>query len=79
MQEPNSEHVLFSIPRLLDIADISRTRLYEEINAGRLRVVKVGRRTLVTRAALKAWLEQLEADAPQLEPDKVAPLRAESD
>ena len=65
MQEPNPEHVLFSIPRLLDIADISRTRLYEEINAGRLRVVKVGRRTLVTRAALKAWLEQLEADAPQ--------------
>ena len=72
MQEPNSEHVLFSIPRLLDIADISRTRLYEEINAGRLRIVKVGRRTLVTRAALKAWLEQLEADAPQPEPDKAA-------
>ena len=70
MQEPKSEHVLFSIPRLLDIADISRTRLYEEINAGRLRIVKVGRRTLITQAALKAWLEQLEADTPQPEPDK---------
>ena len=68
MQEPSPEHVLFSIPRILDIADISRTRLYEEINTGRLRIVKVGRRTLVTRTALDAWLEQLEADTQQPEP-----------
>ena len=69
MQEPSPEHVLFSIPRILDIADISRTRLYEEINTGRLRIVKIGRRTLVTRTALDAWLKQLEADTQQLEPE----------
>jgi len=42
---------------------ISRSRLYEEIAAGRLRVLKSGRRTLVPTSAITAWLNCLEAKA----------------
>jgi excisionase family DNA binding protein len=42
---------------------ISRSKLYEEISAGRLRVLKSGRRTLVPTTAIAAWLQSLEAKA----------------
>lgn len=42
---------------------ISRSKLYEEVAAGRLRVLKSGRRTLVPTAAITAWLNGLEAKA----------------
>ena len=35
---------------------ISRTKTYEEIKSGRLRVIKVGRRTYVAREDAEAWL-----------------------
>ena len=64
------EQILFSLAEVCGRTRLGRTTIYSEINLGRLKIVKVGRRTLVTQAALKAWLEQLEADAPQ--PDKAA-------
>jgi excisionase family DNA binding protein len=42
---------------------ISRSKLYEEISAGRLRVLKSGRRTLVPTAEIVAWLNGLKAKA----------------
>jgi excisionase family DNA binding protein len=42
---------------------ISRSTLYEEIAAGRLRAVKCGNRTLIPVVAAKAWLESLPAKA----------------
>lgn len=45
------------------VTGIGRTKLYEEISAGRLRVVKVGRRTLVPAKAIADWLSNLEAIA----------------
>ena len=38
---------------------IGRTVAYKEISAGRLRAVKVGRRTLITQEAAEAWLAML--------------------
>ena len=38
---------------------IGRTIAYQEIAAGRLRAVKVGRRTLITRDAAEGWLAAL--------------------
>jgi excisionase family DNA binding protein len=42
---------------------VSRTTIYNEIASGRLRVTKVGRRTLVSDPALQAWLARCEAES----------------
>jgi hypothetical protein len=36
-----------------------KTKAYEEINEGRLRALKIGRKTIVTRADADAWLASL--------------------
>ena len=43
---------------------VSRTFAYGEIGAGRLRVVKAGRRTLVPVASEREWLARLPAIQP---------------
>lgn len=40
-------------------AGIGRSLAYKEVEAGRLRIKKVGRRTLVTMDAARAWLANL--------------------
>lgn len=40
---------------------IGLTALYDEIGAGRIKVKKYGRRTLITTSELKAWLDALPA------------------
>jgi len=42
---------------------LSRSKVYEEIAAGRLKAVKCGSRTLITASAGKAWLESRPAKA----------------
>ena len=42
---------------------ISRSKLYLELAAGRLRAVKCGRRTLIPVPEIKAWLEGLPAQS----------------
>jgi excisionase family DNA binding protein len=57
-----------------DLADfcrhysIGRVKTYEYINAGQLRAVKVGRKTLIRAADAEAWLASL----PALKPMKAA-------
>ncbi len=45
-----------------DAAEVvgTRTRLYNELSAGRLSAVRVGRRTMVTGDSLRRWCETLE-------------------
>lgn len=45
-----------SFVAFLEWASIGRTKAYEEAKAGRLRLTKVGSRTLVLRADAEAWL-----------------------
>ena len=49
----------FSIAEFCDRYGIRRTKTYHEIKAGRLRIVKVGRRSLVTETDAEAWLAAL--------------------
>ena len=49
----------YSVDEFIAAANISRTKAYEEIAAGRLRVRKVGARTIIRVEDAKAWLAAL--------------------
>lgn len=52
------------IEEFCDRYKIGRTTVYEEINTGRLRSVKVRRRTLISFEAARAWFDSL----PEIKP-----------
>jgi excisionase family DNA binding protein len=55
----------FSIEEFCSSYSVGKTTAYEEINAGRLRAVKVGRRTLIPEQSAAQWLQsQLPVSAP---------------
>jgi excisionase family DNA binding protein len=51
----------YSIEEAARATNVGRTSLFAEIKAGRLKVCKFGKRTLITDAALRAWLQNLES------------------
>jgi hypothetical protein len=55
----------FSIAAFCERYGIGRTSAYEEIAAGRLQVVKAGKRTLVPADAAESWLRSLPAVEPK--------------
>ena len=56
-----TQKVTFSIPEFCRLASIGRSMAYEEIKAGRLRILKCGRRTLIPVEAVNDWVRRLEA------------------
>ena len=52
----------FTVPEFCDKHVIGRSTFYQEVGAGRLRVIKRGRRTLVPREEAQAWRQRLMAD-----------------
>ena len=54
-----TQKLAHSIPEFLAAVPIGRTKLYEELEAGRLRAVKVGRRTLIPSTEAERWLAEL--------------------
>jgi len=42
-------------------ASVGRSTIYENINSGALKARKAGRRTLILRADLQAWLDSFPA------------------
>ena len=49
----------FTVDEFMHFARIGRTKLYSEINEGRLKVRKLGRKTLILRADAENWLNNL--------------------
>ncbi|HKF93883.1 MAG TPA: DNA-binding protein [Gammaproteobacteria bacterium] len=56
----------YSIPQLVEATGLGRSLIYEHIRAGRLRITKVNRRTIVTAEAAHEWLHELEAESGNL-------------
>ena len=52
-----------SVPEVMASTGLSRQSVYSEINSGRLRSFKVGKRRLVSPTALTAWVTRLEKGA----------------
>ena len=50
---------LFTVNEFCKWASIGRTKLYAEMNAGRIVAKKFGSRTLIPRAEAQKWVEQL--------------------
>lgn len=59
VEEPGTERLAFSIPTAAEIADTSRSELYEALKCGALKAKKNGRRTINLRDDLMACLASL--------------------
>ena len=51
------ENILLSIPDACAALSVKRTTLYRLINEGRLRTIKIGRRTLIPSTAIREFAE----------------------
>jgi excisionase family DNA binding protein len=51
--------VVFSVDEFRERYGVGKTTIYEEIRAGRLMAMKVGRRTIITEEDGKNWLRSL--------------------
>jgi excisionase family DNA binding protein len=57
--ETTSSRLVYTIDELPNVTGLGRTRLYELINSGELPARKAGRRTLVLREDVEAFLRGL--------------------
>ncbi|AWK74264.1 hypothetical protein CBI38_24630 [Rhodococcus oxybenzonivorans] len=55
------QNKLNTITETLDRVAVSRSKLYELMDAGDIRSVKVGKRRLISDAAINDWIAGLEA------------------
>ena len=55
--------MMFRISTVVKLTGLSRSVIYEQIKAGRLRTVKQGSATLITAAALDDYVKLLEKEA----------------
>jgi excisionase family DNA binding protein len=55
--------LMFRISDVVKLTGLSRSVIYEQIKAGRLRTVKQGSATLITAAALDDYVKLLEKEA----------------
>lgn len=53
----NIERLVYTPVEAAAAAGVSRNKIYEEVNAGRLPAKRVGRKILIRKSALEKWLE----------------------
>lgn len=58
-----SARVVYTVPQFCETFQTGKTRTYEEIKAGRLPIIKVGRKTLIRHEAAVRWLKEREAES----------------
>ena len=63
MEKPHLDREGYSIPEAAEVASIGRTKIYEAINNGSLIARKHGKRTIILRDDLRAFLTALPAVA----------------
>lgn len=56
----SQSRLVYTIPQAAEAAQTGKTKLYAEIKAGRLPIVKVGRKTLIRHETLDKWLRESE-------------------
>jgi excisionase family DNA binding protein len=59
MQSHRDDALAVGVPDAARRAGVSRSFLYEEMTAGRLRFLKAGKRRLILADDLRAWLSSL--------------------
>ncbi|NQE63171.1 helix-turn-helix domain-containing protein [Caulobacter sp. RHG1] len=57
---PHPERMAYRVREAAEVLAISRSRFYELVAQGRIRVLKEGARTLVRRVELERYLDTLE-------------------
>ena len=65
MDTTNKDRLAYGINDALAVVPISRSLLYEEIKAGKVRTFKIGSRTLIAADDLSAWLNSYRGEAAQ--------------
>ena len=56
----SQSRLVYTIPQAAEATQTGKTKLYAEIKAGRLPIVKVGRKTLIRHETLDKWLRESE-------------------
>ena len=54
-----TEPLAYDVSGAARVMGVGRNKIYDEIQAGRLEAHKLGRRTVITRAAIEAWFGKL--------------------
>jgi hypothetical protein len=57
--DENLPKLAYTVPELQKATGLGRTIIYDEVKAGRLRLTKVGRRSVVRDQDARAWLSSL--------------------
>lgn len=63
MHQQSLAKAAYSIAELCQTLGIGKTTAYSQIQAGRIKTLKVGRRTIVPATEVAAFLERLAAEA----------------
>jgi excisionase family DNA binding protein len=71
MDRMTTNPLLLSIPEAAAACALGKSKFYELIAAGEIRVLKIGRRTLVSRRELETFVERLECRAAESEAGEV--------
>lgn len=61
--KPGPRTMLYRVTEAMQILSISRSQLYEQLRAGRIRSVRQGRTRLIPESAIREYVQLLEHEA----------------